>query len=58
MAFVITNRIPPIDGSAVRRPGRRVVDRLRDLIAPLEMSPQHRAERYVARMPTAVLGAC
>lgn len=28
------------------------------LEAPLEMTPRQRAERYVAHMPTAVLGAC
>lgn len=58
MAFVITTRIPPIHGSAVRQAGRRVFSRLRDLVALLEMGPQQRVERYVARMPTAVLGAC
>lgn len=59
MAFVVSTRIvPPIHGSAVRRAGRRMVGRLRHLGASSEMSPQQRAERYVARMPTAVLGAC
>lgn len=58
MAFVVTPRVTPIHASTVRTAGRRVVGRLRHLGAPLEMSPQQRAERYVAHMPTAVLGAC
>ncbi|WP_165604367.1 MULTISPECIES: hypothetical protein [Mycolicibacter] len=58
MAFVVTHRISTIHGSAVRQASRRVVGRLRHLGAPLEMSPQQRTERYVAHMPTAVLGAC
>lgn len=59
MAFVVSTRfVPTIHFSAVRQAGRRVVGRLRDVGASSAMSPQQRAERYVARMPTAVLGAC
>lgn len=39
------------------RTGRRVIARLRHLgIQP--MGAQQRTERYVAHMPTAVLGGC
>ncbi|MEB3023819.1 hypothetical protein [[Mycobacterium] crassicus] len=59
MTFVTSTRfVPPINGSAVRRASRRVVGRLRHLGAPSEAGPQQRADRYVAHMPTAVLGAC
>jgi len=59
MAFVVTTRVTPIPGSAVRQARRRVTNRLRrHLGAALRLSPQQRAERYVAHMPTAVLGAC
>jgi len=58
MTVVVTNRVPTLNGSALRQAGRRVVGRLRHLGAPSAMGPQQRADRYVARMPTAVLGAC
>jgi hypothetical protein len=58
MAFVVTQNVSRIHGTAVRSAGRRMVGRLRRLGAPLQMGPQQRAERYVAHMPTAVLGAC
>ncbi|MEB3033650.1 hypothetical protein [[Mycobacterium] nativiensis] len=59
MAFVVSTRsVPSIHGSAVRQASRRVVGRLRHLGAPSELGPQRRADRYVAHMPTAVLGAC
>lgn len=58
MAFVVSTRITPIHGSALRRAGRRAAGRLRHVGAPWQMGPQQRAERYVAHMPTAVLGAC
>ena len=57
MAFVvITNRVTPIHGSALRQASRRVAGRLRHLGAPLAMTAQQRAERYVANLPTAVVG--
>ncbi|MGB3896776.1 MAG: hypothetical protein WA942_21310 [Mycolicibacter sinensis] len=58
MTFVVTQRISTTHGSVVRQAGRRMASWLRLLGAWLEMSPQQRAERYVAHMPTAVLGAC
>ncbi|MDD7812332.1 hypothetical protein PP713_07125 [Mycobacterium sp. CSUR Q5927] len=58
MAFVVTHRISTTHGSVVRQAGRRMTGWLRPLGARLEMGPQQRAERYVAHMPTAVLGAC
>ncbi|GFG71321.1 hypothetical protein [Mycolicibacter senuensis] len=58
MTFVITQCTSKNDSSAVRRAGRRMIGRLRHLGAPSEMGPQQRADRYVAHMPTAVLGAC
>lgn len=58
MAFIVNHRISAIHGSAVRQARRRVAGRLRHVGAPRQLSPQQRAERYVAHMPTAVLGAC
>lgn len=58
MAFVVTQNVSRIQGTAVRSASRRLVDRLRHLGAQLQMGPQQRAERYVAHLPTAVLGAC
>lgn len=58
MSFVVTQRISTNNDSGVRRAGRRMIGRLSHLGAPSEVGPQQRAERYVANMPTAVLGAC
>lgn len=58
MTVVVTQRISTTRDSVVRQAGRRVASWLRRLGARLEMGPQQRAERYVAHMPTAVLGAC
>ncbi len=59
MAFVVTTRVTPVHGSTLRDASRRIGGRLRRRLgAPLRMTPQQRAERYVAHMPTAVLGAC
>ncbi|MEZ0384857.1 MULTISPECIES: hypothetical protein [Mycobacteriaceae] len=58
MNFVVTQRISTNNDSGVRRAGRRMIGRLRHLGARSEAGPQQRAERYVAHMPTAVLGAC
>lgn len=58
MAFVVIHCVSTPRGSSVRQAGRRVAGWLRPLGAQLDMGPQQRAERYVAHMPTAVLGAC
>jgi hypothetical protein len=58
MAFVVTQNVSRIQGTAVRSAGRRMVGRLRHWGAALKVGPQQRAERYVAHLPTAVLGAC
>ncbi|BBZ25087.1 hypothetical protein [Mycolicibacter hiberniae] len=48
-----------LDGSTARSGGSRRPNRLRrHLAARREMGRDQRAERYVAHMPTAVLGAC
>lgn len=47
------------DASADRPAGHRMANRLRRNLAALrELRREQRAQRYVAHMPTAVLGAC
>lgn len=55
MTFVLTQRVTTVPGIAMRDAGRRVAGRLRRLGAPGVTTPQQRAERYVSRMPIAVL---
>ncbi|WP_155943338.1 MULTISPECIES: hypothetical protein [unclassified Mycobacterium] len=58
MAF-ITISVLALDGSSDYRAGNRTVNRLRNrLAARRELRREQRAQRYVAHMPTAVLGAC
>ena len=57
MSFFITDNVAPVHVSALRQASRRVGHWLRHFDAALEMSPQQRADRYVAQLPTAVLGA-
>lgn len=58
MAF-ITISVLALDGSTDRPAGSRMLRRLRShLAARREVRRDQRAERYVAHMPTAVLGAC
>ncbi|MCV7274639.1 hypothetical protein [Mycolicibacter arupensis] len=58
MAF-ITISVLALDSSTQRQAGNRMVRRLRDHIAARrEVRREQRAQRYVAHMPTAVLGAC
>lgn len=57
MNFVVTHRVTPASTGWVRtmlRAGRRLTDTLR---ASLNAAPQDRADKYVARMPIAVLAA-
>ncbi|UVO14036.1 hypothetical protein NM962_08285 [Mycobacterium sp. SVM_VP21] len=58
MAF-ITISVLALDGSTNHQAGDRMVNRLRNrMAARREMRREQRAQRYVAHMPTAVLGAC
>ncbi|QZA07703.1 hypothetical protein K3U94_22835 [Mycolicibacter heraklionensis] len=58
MAF-ITISVLALHSSIEHQAGDRMVSRLRNrLAARREMRREQRAERYVAHMPTAVLGAC
>ncbi len=58
MAF-ITISVLALDGSTDDQAGNRMVSRLRNrLAARRELRRELRAQRYVAHMPTAVLGAC
>lgn len=50
MAFVLTHPISTIRGSAIRRAAGRLRTRR-------TVTPQQRANRYVSRMPTAVITA-
>ena len=55
MTFVVTQRVtgfPMLHGHAMRRALRQLANRLRGWRLP---TPQERANRYVARMPIAVL---
>lgn len=59
MAFFVTTSVIALHDSAQRQTGDRMVRRLRDRLGELrEVRREQRAERYVAHMPTAVLGAC
>ncbi|MEO8814347.1 MAG: hypothetical protein ABI307_13530 [Mycobacterium sp.] len=55
MTFVLTQRVTTVPGAAVRDAGQWVASWLRRLGAPTRMTPQQRVERYVSRMPIAVL---
>ena len=58
MAF-ITISVLALDGSTNHHAGNRMVNRLRNrMAARREVRREQRAQRYVAHMPTAVLGAC
>lgn len=58
MAFVTTD-VLAVDGSTERQAGHRAASRLRHHLAVRrEIRRELRAQRYVAHMPTAVLGAC
>ncbi|ORW10495.1 hypothetical protein [Mycolicibacter longobardus] len=59
MAFFVTTSVIALHGPTQRQARNRVASRLRDRLgARREVHRQQRAERYVAHMPTAVLGAC
>ncbi|WP_165604573.1 hypothetical protein [Mycolicibacter heraklionensis] len=58
MAF-ITISVLALDGATDHQAGNRMVSLLRNrLAARRELRREQRAQRYVAHMPTAVLGAC
>lgn len=55
MTFVLTHPFSAVAAAPGYQLGARMSHRLRRLGAPLQLAPQQRAERYVSRMPTAVL---
>ncbi|MGV0627158.1 hypothetical protein [Mycolicibacter minnesotensis] len=58
MAFITTS-VLALHGSTERHTGDRMLNRLRHRMnVRREARGQLRADRYVAHMPTAVLGAC
>ncbi|BBX75749.1 hypothetical protein H7H78_00495 [Mycobacterium shinjukuense] len=56
MAFVVAQRVTRVTGSgrSLLRAGRRLTDRLR---AARNLTAERRADRYVTRMPIAVITA-
>lgn len=59
MTFVLTTSVLALHGPTQRQTRTHVLNLLRNnLAARREARRQQRAERYVAHMPTAVLGAC